>query len=158
MDKTTGLRFDQTVILTGLTAQHDYPDPLRRIGYRDPITGKSLVFLTNNFTMGANIFSFCFSLTNITISNGLTTIGDGMFSGCNSLTSVTIPGSVTSIGDTAFYQCYNLTAVYFQGNAPALGGIYVFKSINAAATVYYLSGTTGWGTTYGGLPTMMFVP
>src|ERR1035438_6033085 len=29
------------------------PDPLRRIGYRDPSTGKSLVFLTNNFTVPA---------------------------------------------------------------------------------------------------------
>lgn len=53
VDKTTGLRFDQTVVLTGLEAQRDYPDPLRRIGYRDPITGKSLVFLTNNFTVSA---------------------------------------------------------------------------------------------------------
>jgi IS4 transposase len=53
VDKTTGLRFDQTVVLTGLAAQHDYPDPLRRIGYHDPLTGKSLVFLTNNFTVPA---------------------------------------------------------------------------------------------------------
>ena len=53
VDKTTGLRFDQTVVMTGLKAQHDYPDPLRRIGYRDPTTGKSLVFLTNNFTVPA---------------------------------------------------------------------------------------------------------
>ena len=53
VDKTTGLRFDQTVVMTGLNAQHDYPDPLRRIGYRDPTTGKSLVFLTNNFTVPA---------------------------------------------------------------------------------------------------------
>ena len=51
MDKFTGLRFDQTVVMTGREAQHDYPDPLRRIGYRDPQTGKSLVFLTNNFTV-----------------------------------------------------------------------------------------------------------
>jgi len=36
-----------------LAAQHDYPDPLRRIGYRDPTTGKSLIFLTNNFTVPA---------------------------------------------------------------------------------------------------------
>src|ERR1017187_503255 len=50
---STGLRFDQTVVMTGLLAQHDYPDPLRRIGYRDPLTGKSLVFLTNNFTVPA---------------------------------------------------------------------------------------------------------
>ena len=53
VDKTTGLRFDQTVVTTGLAAQHDYPDPLRRIGYHDPSTGKSLVFLTNNFTVPA---------------------------------------------------------------------------------------------------------
>jgi IS4 transposase len=53
VDKTTGLRFDQTVVMTGLKAQHDYPDPLRRIGYHDPLTGKSLVFLTNHFTVPA---------------------------------------------------------------------------------------------------------
>jgi hypothetical protein len=53
VDKTTGLRFDQTVVTTGIGAQLDYPDPLRRIGYRDPLTGKSLVFLTNNFTVPA---------------------------------------------------------------------------------------------------------
>ena len=53
VDQTTGLRFDQTVGLTGLKAQQDYPVPLRRIGYRDPQTGKGLVFLTNNFTVPA---------------------------------------------------------------------------------------------------------
>ena len=50
VDKATGLRFDQTVVTTGL---NDYPVPLRRIGYRDPETGKSFVFLTNNFTVPA---------------------------------------------------------------------------------------------------------
>ena len=50
VDKSTGLRFDQTVILTGFYARRAYPDPLRRIGFRDPQTGKALVFLTNNFT------------------------------------------------------------------------------------------------------------
>jgi hypothetical protein len=53
VDKTTGLRFDQTVGLTGRDAQHDYPVPMRRTGYRDPETGKALVFLTNNFTVPA---------------------------------------------------------------------------------------------------------
>ena len=53
VDKSTGLRFDQTVTTTGLETQHDYPNPLRRIGYRDPETGKVLVFLTNNFTLPA---------------------------------------------------------------------------------------------------------
>jgi hypothetical protein len=53
VDKSTGLRFDQTVVTVGCYAQRDYPDPLRRIGYRDPKTGKALVFLTNNFTVPA---------------------------------------------------------------------------------------------------------
>lgn len=50
VDKSTGLRLDQTVILQGAYARRDYPAPLRRIGFRDPQTGKALVFLTNNFT------------------------------------------------------------------------------------------------------------
>jgi hypothetical protein len=53
VDKTTGLRFDQTVRTTGVDTQFDYPQALRRIGYRDPKTGKALVFLTNNFTVDA---------------------------------------------------------------------------------------------------------
>ena len=53
VDKTTGLRFDQTVVLSGFYAQRAYPETLRRIGYRDPQTGKALVFLTNNFTVPA---------------------------------------------------------------------------------------------------------
>jgi hypothetical protein len=53
VDKTTGLRFDQTVVAVGFNARRHYPVPLRRIGYRDPKTGKALVFLTNNFTAPA---------------------------------------------------------------------------------------------------------
>jgi hypothetical protein len=53
VDKATGRRCDQTVVTTGICAQHDDPDPLRRIRYRDPETGKSLVFLTNHFTVPA---------------------------------------------------------------------------------------------------------
>lgn len=50
VDKTTGLRLDQTVVLTGFYSHRQYPDALRRIGFRDPQSGKALVFLTNNFT------------------------------------------------------------------------------------------------------------
>jgi len=50
VDKASGLRFDQTVVLTGFHSHQDYPEALRRIGFRDPQTGKMLVFLTNNFT------------------------------------------------------------------------------------------------------------
>jgi hypothetical protein len=50
VDKAAGIRFDQTVVLTGFYSHRQYPDTLRRIGYTDPDTGKNLVFLTNNMT------------------------------------------------------------------------------------------------------------
>src|SRR5580692_1536352 len=51
VDKSTGLRSDHTVILTSLGSASVYPDPLRRVTYCDPDTGKRLKFLTNNFTL-----------------------------------------------------------------------------------------------------------
>ncbi len=51
VDKSMGLRCDQTIILTGVDTQEDYPEPLRRIGYYDSEISKSFVFLTNNFIL-----------------------------------------------------------------------------------------------------------
>ena len=53
VDKTTGVRSDQTVILTAIDSAMAYPDPLRRITYVDVETNKRLVFLTNNFVLPA---------------------------------------------------------------------------------------------------------
>jgi len=132
-------------------------------------------------SIGDYAFQYCTSLTNATISNGVTSIGEYAFYECDSLTSLTIPDSVTrigsdafqyctrltnvtigngitSIGDDAFIECTSLTALHFGGNAPGLGGSFVFYG-DTNATVYYLPGTTGWGTTFGGLPTALsFLP
>jgi IS4 transposase len=51
VDKSTGLRSDHTVILSAIGSASVYPDPLRRVTYCDPETGKRLKFLTNNFTL-----------------------------------------------------------------------------------------------------------
>jgi hypothetical protein len=53
VDKSLGLRCDQTVRLTGFYAARDYPEKLRRVKYHDLKTGKTFVFLTNNFTLPA---------------------------------------------------------------------------------------------------------
>lgn len=53
VDKETGLRCDQTIRLIGVTTKKAYPEYLRRIKYRDPETGKTLVFLTNDFELPA---------------------------------------------------------------------------------------------------------
>jgi len=51
IDKSTGVRCDQTVVLTGYYSKKDYPEKLRRIKYFDADKGRSFVFLTNQFTL-----------------------------------------------------------------------------------------------------------
>ena len=53
VDRTTGLICDQTVMLSGFYSQQGFPAPLRRVKFRDPKTGKRLVFLTNHFELPA---------------------------------------------------------------------------------------------------------
>ena len=53
VDKTTGLRCDQTIMLTGVDTARDYPEPMRRIVYFDAETDNRLIFLTNNFPLQA---------------------------------------------------------------------------------------------------------
>jgi hypothetical protein len=53
VDKSIGVRSDQTVVLATIGSASAYPDALRRVSYFDAITGKRLVFLTNNFTLPA---------------------------------------------------------------------------------------------------------
>ena len=53
-------------------------------------------------------FSFCTSLTSITISNSVSSIGVCTFSDCKNLTSITIPNRVTWIGKYVFYGCQNI--------------------------------------------------
>ena len=51
VDRSTGLICDQSVLLTVPKSSMDYPDKLRRVKYYDSETKKTLVFLTNNFTL-----------------------------------------------------------------------------------------------------------
>ena len=53
VDKSGGVRCDQTIVLTGVKSVHDYPQPLRRIKYHDTQTDKTFNFLTNNFAIPA---------------------------------------------------------------------------------------------------------
>jgi len=53
VDKSTGLRSDQRILLTGPKTSKLYPMPLRRISYFEAETAKRLVFLTNNFELPA---------------------------------------------------------------------------------------------------------
>jgi len=54
VDKTTGVRCDQVIMLKGFYAKKDYSDKLRRIRYYDAENNRTLVFLTNNFILSAS--------------------------------------------------------------------------------------------------------
>ena len=50
-DRSTGVICDQAIALNGFYVSKDYPEHLRRIRFKDPKSGKKLVFLTNNTTL-----------------------------------------------------------------------------------------------------------
>jgi hypothetical protein len=131
------------------------PEGVTSIG-QDAFGGAALssVTIPNSITsIGDYAFASCSNLTNVTIGNGVTQIGNNAFQYCDGLTSVTLGASVTNIGDDAFVDCYDLKAVYAEGNAPSADSNVFF---GIAPTVYYLPGTAGWASTFGGVPTALW--
>jgi hypothetical protein len=57
VDKSSGVQADQIITVNGFYALKDYPEKLRRIRYFDAETKKRLVFLTNNFTLPAQVIA-----------------------------------------------------------------------------------------------------
>jgi len=128
--------------------------------------GLTSMTLGNSVTnIGSSAFFRCPGLTSVTIPDSVTSIGSSAFDGCTGLTRVTIPNSVSRIGYEAFINCTKVTNFTFLGNAPvlipyptnSLAGRW-FANVGAGAKAYYYCGTTGWGTNYGGLPTVMLCP
>lgn len=57
VDKSVGLRSDQEILLFSKQSKTKYPKRLRRITFRDDIQNRTLVFLTNNFSLSAEIIA-----------------------------------------------------------------------------------------------------
>ena len=72
-------------------------------------------------SIGEGAFDNCRGLSSIVIGDGVTSIGKYAFVGCTSLTSVNIPDSVTSIGDGAFQNCTNLTSINIPDSVTSIG-------------------------------------
>jgi hypothetical protein len=155
-----GLQFDHFVYL--LEGQPPGPfEPDRRtitiICYDGPKHVVTIPATINGRPVTAirdNAFQFQTNLTSVSIPR-VRRIGIWAFYGCTALTSVAI-GDAAYIGDDAFYSCTSLTGVYFQGNAPNVGESVFGGATNT--TVYYLPGTTGWGTTFAGRPAVLWNP
>jgi hypothetical protein len=60
-------------------------------------------------------FTYCESLTSITILDSVKVIANMAFYHCSSLTKITIPSSVKSLGHNAFSNCISLEAITYNG-------------------------------------------
>ena len=106
--------------------RNEYIDGKGYIDFDAPIT-----------SIGDYAFSYCTSLTSVTIPDSVTSIGNYAFDGCTSLTSVTIGNGVTSIGRNAFFGCTSLKEVYCKPTTPPTGGYDMFY-INASGRKIYV--------------------
>lgn len=104
------------------------------------------------------------------VPSSVNTIQYKAFELASKLTSIAIPASVTKISES-FSGCTNLVAIYCFGDAPTvpeydglyqsyndwdagMGGYFGYGKV--PATIYYLSGTSGWGEKIGGVPTTIW--
>ncbi len=73
---------------------------------------------------------------------------------------MTISGSVTNIGAWAFTSRIELGSAYFQGNAPSVNGWPSSEMwdlfLDESGAVYYVPGTSGWSSNFGGWPTALW--
>jgi Domain of unknown function (DUF4372)/Transposase DDE domain len=53
VDRSSGLIFDQTLVLQGIQTAKDYPETIRGVRYKDPETDKRFLFITNNTSLPA---------------------------------------------------------------------------------------------------------
>ena len=73
------------------------------------------------------VFSNCYDLESIVISDGVLSIGDSVFNNSHNLTSVVLPATITEIGDTAFAYCMALTDISIPNRVTSIGsGTFAF--------------------------------
>jgi hypothetical protein len=114
------------------------------------------VTLGNKISHIANdIFLWCYSLTNLIIPDSVTNIGYGAFYQ-SGLKTITLPRNVASLAKYAFGGCTNLSRMLFTGDAPVPADSTVFDQ--NSTTVYYLPGTSGWGTNFANMPSALWNP
>ena len=143
----------------GRAGRYAIPDGVAEIG---PWAFNDCNFLTyvqfpDSVTkIGFSAFSCCVSLSSVTIGGGVTQIEGGAFGFCTRLVTVMIQdNNIASLGDYVFENCWDLQGVYFSSNAPAADWV-ASTFVDSSPTIFYLPGTTGWGSTFAGRPTALW--
>jgi hypothetical protein len=152
------------------------PDSVAVIGDSAFLNCSNLTDITlgNQVTQIAHwAFLGCSGLTRLTLPDSVTNIADtavgcfgncvdgGVFYGCSSLTNVVVGKGLSYVGIGAFSGCSNLVGVYFKGDAPTPGTTIFYVDVfgsNPSTIVYYLPGTTGWGSSYAHFPAVLWNP
>ena len=109
-------------------------------------TGVTNITISNNVTsIDEGAFSGCIGLTNVTFAanSKLTSIGSNAFSNCSSLTSMTILDSVMNIGQSAFSGCTNLTAITIPNSVISVGVNAFLNCTSLSITWEYRNSMTG---------------
>ena len=97
--------------------------------YCSSLTGVTLP--SSVTSIDSEAFSYCSNLATINFPAGLTTIGRNAFFYCNSITTVTLPSSLTTLGESAFSRCSGLMSISVSPSNPVfvtVGGVLFNKS------------------------------
>ena len=98
-------------------------------------TSLTSVTIGNNVKgIGYRTFEYCDSLVTVKIGNGVSYIGYSAFDSCNSLTSIEIPDSVTRILGYAFSNCTRLTSITIPDSVTSIGG-YAFSNCTSLTSI-----------------------
>ena len=101
------------------------------------------VIISNGVTsIGSFAFYRCTLLASIEIPQSVTTIGNRAFGGCSALETVIIPDSVTTIGNNAFYGCTSLASVIIPDSVTTIGNSAFYGCTSLASVIIPANITT----------------
>lgn len=108
------------------------------IAVDDNIVGDYIIY-DNTRLIASCAFSFCRTLTSVTIPNSVTSIGTNAFN-CTGITSIMIPKSVTSIGSNVLCSCDNLTSIFVEDGNTHYDSRYDCNAIIESSTNTLIAG------------------
>ncbi len=133
---------------------HDYgPSDYKLTPWQFSRSGLTEIFVSEGITsVGDNAFSGCAKLSKLTIGNSVSKIGNSAFAGCTALGSLVLPNTVTSIGISAFKDCAGLKELALPACLDSVVSIEnpVFEGCTGIETVTF-TGSGDWcsyGTSY----------
>ncbi len=105
-----------TLYITGSGDMYDFSAGAPWAAYKYSITQ---VILSDSVTsVGAYAFQDYDSITNVYFGTSLVTVGKDAFSGCDGLTAITLPASFKKFGENCFRSCSNLKTINCSGGFP----------------------------------------